>query len=390
MCDYISFNEDDEEEEEDELVKTFSNDFDDEAKITDKAEGHEDEEMDYTTSQLYDDMDIWLNEPVQADDETIQKEGTDAELTNLQQGNDNSKISQVIKDAHVTLSTVAKKTKVPITSSSHLSNLQANSFTHYNTYISIIIESSPIYSTIIPQSIPSFTPLPPQLTPTSPPTTKATNSPSTLPDFASVFQSNNRVTALEKEVAELKKDNPLKTQVTAIVYEHLDIRLGAIRDAFMNFLSASTTARIIEQVKNQLPQILPEEVSKFSPLIVQRMVTESLDYVVLAKEIGKVLDIDKTLLSTYDKVYSLKRSQKYKDKDKDPSAGSDWRLKKRKTSKDVEPTKEEPEFEVAGSNMPQDQEENPSNNDKEPKGKVASKCDWFTKPKRPQEPTDPD
>nr|GFC73766.1 hypothetical protein [Tanacetum cinerariifolium] len=65
-------------------------------------------------------------------------------------------------------------------------------------------------------------------------------------------------------------------------------------------------------------------------------------------------------------------------------------LKKRKTSKDAEPTKEEPDFEVADSNMPQDQEENLGNDDEEPKGKVASKRDWFTKPKQPQEPTDPD
>ncbi|GKF92111.1 hypothetical protein Tco_0278830, partial [Tanacetum coccineum] len=51
---------------------------------------------------------------------------------------------------------------------------------------------------------------------------------------------------------------------------------------------------------------------------------------------------------------------------------------------------EEPEFEVADSDMPQDQEENLRNDDEEPKGKVASKRDWFTKPKRPQEPTNPD
>ncbi|GKF43915.1 hypothetical protein Tco_0130467, partial [Tanacetum coccineum] len=35
-------------------------------------------------------------------------------------------------------------------------------------------------------------------------------------------------------------------------------------------------------------------------------------------------------------------------------------------------------------------EENLGNDDEEPKGKVASKRDWFTKPKRPEEPTDPD
>ncbi|GJV24402.1 hypothetical protein Tco_1377097 [Tanacetum coccineum] len=53
----------------------------------------------------------------------------------------------------------------------------------------------------------------------------------------------------------------------------------------------------------------------------------------------KSYELDKSLFSTYDNVYSLKRSQKDKDKDEDPSAGSDQGLKKRKTSKDVEPKK---------------------------------------------------
>ncbi|GJV96137.1 hypothetical protein Tco_1547714, partial [Tanacetum coccineum] len=56
---------DGEEEVKDEFVKTLSNDSDDEdeTKITDKDEG-----MDYTMSQLYDNVDIRLNKPVQADD----------------------------------------------------------------------------------------------------------------------------------------------------------------------------------------------------------------------------------------------------------------------------------------------------------------------------------
>ncbi|GKD44297.1 hypothetical protein Tco_1268942 [Tanacetum coccineum] len=84
----------------------------------------------------------------------------------------------------------------------------------------------------------------------------------------------------------------------------------------------------------------------------------------------KSYDLNKTLFSIYDKVYSLKRSQKNKDKDEDPSARSDRGLKKRKTSKDAESTKEEPEFDVANSDMPQDQEENPGNDDEEPKEKT--------------------
>ncbi|GKD18757.1 hypothetical protein Tco_1207915 [Tanacetum coccineum] len=100
----------------------------------------------------------------------------------------------------------------------------------------------------------------------------------------------------------------------------------------------------------------------------------------------KSFDLDKTIFSTYNKVYSLKKSRKDKDKDEDPSAGSDRGLKKRKTGKDTAPatcpkakesqsgsskgTKsqskssrksvqlKDPEFEVADLDMPQDQEDN--------------------------------
>nr|GEX71898.1 hypothetical protein [Tanacetum cinerariifolium] len=57
-----------------------------------KAKGDEDEEMDYTTSQLYDDVDIRLNELVDTDKGFVQEEGTDAAMINPQQGNENPKI----------------------------------------------------------------------------------------------------------------------------------------------------------------------------------------------------------------------------------------------------------------------------------------------------------
>ncbi|GKE37132.1 hypothetical protein Tco_1460537, partial [Tanacetum coccineum] len=124
---------DEEEEVKDEFVKTPSNDFDDEAetKITDKAKGDEYEEMDYTTSQLYDDVDIRLNEPVDTDKGFIKEEGTDVAMTNVQQGNKNPEILQVIEDAHVTLSTVPQKTEVPVTSSSYSSDL-ASKFLNFS------------------------------------------------------------------------------------------------------------------------------------------------------------------------------------------------------------------------------------------------------------------
>ncbi|GKB92885.1 hypothetical protein Tco_0965157 [Tanacetum coccineum] len=204
-----------------------------------------------------------------ADDETIQKEVTNAELTNIQQGNENPEISQVIEDAHVTLSTVPQKTEVPVTSSSHSFDLASKflnflDIPHTDAEIvspmdvhvrhkvpsqqtptlltvpaSVITDSSPVYSTIIPQSLPSFTPPPQQSISTPPPTIEATNPQSALPDFAS--------------------DDPLKTQVTALVDEHLDTILGATKDEFMSYLSAFITTRITEQVKIQLPQILLKE-----------------------------------------------------------------------------------------------------------------------------------
>ncbi|GJX14233.1 hypothetical protein Tco_0205991 [Tanacetum coccineum] len=198
---------DDEEGVKNKSVKTPSSDSDDEdeTKITNKSKGDEDEEMDYTTSQLYDDVDIRLNEPVDIDKGFIQEEGTNAEMTNIQQGNENPEISQVIEDAHVTLSTIPQKTEVPVTRSSHSSDLAAK-FLNFSDIphtdaeiispmdvhvhhevpskqtptlitvpVSDIIDTSLIFTTVIPQSLPSFT-LPPQQSTSIPPTTtKATN-----------------------------------------------------------------------------------------------------------------------------------------------------------------------------------------------------------------------
>ncbi|GKB23772.1 hypothetical protein Tco_0863173 [Tanacetum coccineum] len=297
-------------------------------------------------------------------------------------------------------------------------------------------------------------------TPTPPPTIETTNPLYNLPDFSSVFRFNDRITTLEKEVADLKKD-PLHTQVTSLVYSHLDTRLGETKQEFMNFLSESLAARIKEKVKDQLPQILPQEVSNFAPPVIEKLIKESHDEVTLAKvssqlqstyeaastltefELKKILldkmeksesyltapehqdcyglkksyALDKDFFYSYD-VYSLKRGRKDKDKDEDPSAGSDRGLKKRKTSKDAKPTTgqkkkdstsgsskgtksqpkssgksvqlEEPVFEVADLNLLQDQEGNLGDNKDEPRNKTASKRDWFKKPTPPQEPTDPD
>ncbi|GJR92539.1 hypothetical protein Tco_0264713 [Tanacetum coccineum] len=218
----------------------------------------------------------------------------------------------------------------------------------------------PIYIIVIPQSLPSFTPPSPQSTPTPPPTTKATNPLSALLNFTSVFQFNNRVSALENEVFELKKDDLLNTQVTALLDEHLDSRLRVTRFEFMSYLSASITARITDMVTESLehavltkgssqPQSTYEVVAsltefKLKKILIDKM-DKSLSYLTATPHrecydgLLKYYELDKSLFSTYDKVYSLKRSRVDKDKDEDPSAGSDRGLKKKKTSKDAKLTK---------------------------------------------------
>ncbi|GJY75689.1 hypothetical protein Tco_0480805 [Tanacetum coccineum] len=261
---------------------------------------------------------------------------------------------------------------------------------------SIITESSPVLKNI-PQSSQSFTPTPILTTPTPPPTIETTNPLSTLPDFVSVFRFNDRITTLEKEVAKLKKD-PLHTQVTTLVDEH-HTRLGETREEFMNFLSESLTARIKEQLIKEScdevtlakvssqPQSTYEAASTLTEFELKKILLYKLEksesYLTALEHrdffngLKKSYALDKDFFFSYD-VYSLKRNRKDKDKDEDPSVGSDRGLKKRKLSKDVEPTTgPKKKYSTSGSS-------------KGTKNETASRHDWFKKPTPPQEPTDPD
>nr|GEY45069.1 Gag-Pol polyprotein [Tanacetum cinerariifolium] len=273
-------------------------DDEDETKIYDKAEGGEDEERDYSTSQLYDDVDIRLNEPVDTDEGIVQEEAkflnflkiphTDAEIVSPM-------------DVHVQNEIPSQQTPTLLT-----------------VPVLVILYSLQVFSTIIPQS---FTPPPQQSTSTPPPTTEAINPLSTLPDFTSFFQFNNR---LEKEVVELKEDDPLKTQMTALVDKHLDARLGTTRDEFMNFHSALITARITEQAvlakeysqplsSYEAPAMLTE--FELKKILIDKM-DKSESYLAAPEHrdyyegLKKSYNLDKTFFSTYGKVYSLKRSRK--------------------------------------------------------------------------------
>ncbi|GKB53115.1 hypothetical protein Tco_0903868 [Tanacetum coccineum] len=154
------------------------------------------------------------------DDDNLESKSDDVNKSDEESDDGNENLGttqeQVVEDSHVTISTVTKKTEVPITSSSRLSDL-ASKFLNFSNIphtdaeivspldvhvhhevprtqaptlltipVYVITESSPVL-TNIPQSSQTFTPLPILTTPTPPPTIETTNSLSTLPDFASVF-----------------------------------------------------------------------------------------------------------------------------------------------------------------------------------------------------------
>ncbi|GJV16780.1 retrovirus-related pol polyprotein from transposon TNT 1-94 [Tanacetum coccineum] len=176
---------------------------------------------------------------------------------------------------------------------------------------------------------------------------------------------------------------------TSQLYDDVDIQLNEPVDSDKGFIQGwvqpekeselprhHLTARISRASPESLPHICQKDVRTLpscDPKEVKDHLKTLFEHRECYEGLKKSYDLDKTIFPTYGKVYSLKRSPKDKDedpsdgfrpndKDEDPSARSDQGLKKRKTGKD----------------------------DEEPKEKVASKRDWFTKPTQPQEPTDLD
>nr|GEV48247.1 hypothetical protein [Tanacetum cinerariifolium] len=164
-------------------------------------------------------------------------------------------------------------------------------------------------ATKIPLPIPPFIHLPQQSTPTPTPTTEATTSLPTIPAFSSLFRFNQRVSVLEKELSQLKQVDhsaklleAIKSQVLAVVEAHLGTGLGdfiqkafqsytaefkkkaqAEKKRYINLVEISMKDIINDEVKTQLPQIIPKEVADFATLVIQSTITESLKNVVLAK-----------------------------------------------------------------------------------------------------------
>ncbi|GJY63071.1 hypothetical protein Tco_0464531 [Tanacetum coccineum] len=103
---------------------------------------------------------------------------------------------------------------------------------------------------------------------------------------------------------------------------------------------------IKDEVEIQLPQILPKEVSDYATPVIQSTITESLKNFVLAKSSSQPKSTYEAATSLTEfklkniLLYKMQKNHEDKDKDEDPPAGSYQELKRRKTSKDAEPSKD--------------------------------------------------
>ncbi|GJY86098.1 hypothetical protein Tco_0500124, partial [Tanacetum coccineum] len=372
-------NDDEEEEHEEEYIRTpDSFEFND-----------DDEEYD----ELYKDVNVRSKV---AEHKEVGK--GDAEMTDTthESASQEKSYKQVIEDAHVTL-TSSQKTEGSKQSSSISSDFESN-FLNLDNVSPAIDEVASMMNVKTPHEESS--------TPKSLSTCDGYPGNFYCSYFASLFGFNQRVTR-----------NGFATQTALQSYAiEFKKKAQAEKEKYIDIIEKSVKEIIKDEVKIQLPQILPKEISNFATHVIQSTINESLENVVLDKsssqpqstyeaaasltkfELKKILldnleksksyraaeqhrdlydaliksyQLNKDLFDSYGKTYSLKRCREDKDKDEDPPAGSDQGLTKGRKSKSMQA--EEPVFETADTKMPQDQGDNLGNTKDQPKIAKAGK-----------------
>nr|GEY17285.1 hypothetical protein [Tanacetum cinerariifolium] len=300
----LNQNNDEEEEYEEEYVRTFDN-----YEFTNDDEEYE---------ELYKDVNVRLK------DVEREEEGKgDVEITDAGRGDGSQEKSyeQVEDDSHVTLTAfhVTQKTESYYVSSDFASqflNLDnvppvENEFVSMTNVkvsheepstqtpsfltipVTVISKTSTAAAPTIPPTILPITPLPQQSTPTptyAPTTDTTTTLIPTLLDFSSIFVFDQRVFVLENKLSQLKQ--------------------------------VDYSTQLLKTIKSQIPAMVDDQLSTR-----------------LEDSIQKAFRSYTTKFEKKAQAYYLKRDREDKDKDEDPPAGSDQGLKRRKTSKDAEPSK---------------------------------------------------
>ncbi|GJW06160.1 hypothetical protein Tco_1568583 [Tanacetum coccineum] len=193
---------------------------------------------------------------------------------------------------------------------------------------------------------------------------------------------NERVSSLEKDVSQLKQDDKSAQHLEQIKSQILAIEAKAEQDRFIDIINKLIKYVIQEEIKSQLPMILPDFVT---PMI-QSTIAESFENKILLDKmqhsksylgapkhrdlydsLTKSYKLDKDLFESYGKPCSLKKDREDKDKEEDPSSAH----------------AEEPSHTVDDSGAQQNQEFDTGNNDDQPAVEAALRDTWFKQPERP-------
>ncbi|GJT26965.1 hypothetical protein Tco_0907240 [Tanacetum coccineum] len=193
----------------------------------------------------------------------------------------------------------------------------------------------------------------------TPVTTTSTTFPTTtlaeIPNFASLFGFDQRVTALGSELSMLKQSNPFAEAISSIpgivdkylatkMKEAVDVAVQLKSDKlreeaqaenqdFINSLDSNMTKIIKQQVKAQTSKIM----SKLEKYVTDTLGAEVLN---LYNALVEAYNTDKDIISTYGDVVTISRGHGDEDKDEEPSAGSNRGTKRRRSGKETESTNE--------------------------------------------------
>ncbi|GJR58739.1 hypothetical protein Tco_1500901 [Tanacetum coccineum] len=322
---------------------------------------------------------IFLQRRTNRDDEEMMYEEEDDDVAKELYGDLNIPKED---DGHVTLMTVHDKTEGTMQSSSISSDFTRKLLNLDNPGPDVNEITSLMNTVAVPLSPPPvnhsscLTTNPQQQTPDS--TTTTTNLTINLPEIPNFYLASKMKEAVD--VAVRLQSNKLKEEAEAENQE------------FLNQVDSTIKAIIKEQVKAQ--------VSNFMPQIEKSDIQKN-----LYNALVEAYNSNKDIITSYGDVVTLKRERDDQDKDEDPSVGSDRRTKRRKSSKDAEPSKgsrskeskssssskgtqsqpksfhkstqaEELELEAADTEMQQDQGNKSGHVDDQPDNEAAPKNDW--------------
>nr|GEX71216.1 hypothetical protein [Tanacetum cinerariifolium] len=160
-------------------------------------------------------------------------------------------------------------------------------------------------------------------------------------------------------------------EFTKELYDDVNLNLGNEDTKMTNADQASTLFEF------KLTKILIDNIEKNKSFNVADNKRELYDALI------KCYNTNKDIFESYGEVFSLKRSQDERDKDRDLSAGSDRGTKRRKSSKDVESSIDLKSKEKKSSSKKHDQEFVTRDNDEQLADNEVTKADWFKKTERP-------